>query len=109
MVHSLWPRTVDRTEVFCEWYFHPAELAKPDFFGDDAVEFWDLTNREDWRIVELSQQGIESRAYTPGPYSKREELLCAFDQVVLGRERDRSQKQEQVNSVSRESLSDALG
>jgi Rieske 2Fe-2S family protein len=86
MVHTLWPKAVDRTEVVCEWHFHPAELAKPDFIADDAVEFWDATNREDWAIVELSQAGIQSRAYTPGPYSKREELLHAFDQEVLRRE-----------------------
>jgi Rieske 2Fe-2S family protein len=83
MIHTLWPRAVDRTEIVCEWYFHPAELAKPDFVADDAIEFWDMTNRQDWHIVELSQAGIQSRAYTPGPYSSREELLCAFDQVVL--------------------------
>jgi Rieske 2Fe-2S family protein len=85
MIHTLWPRAIDRTEVVCEWYFHPAELAKPDFIGDDVVEFWDTTNREDWRIVELSQAGVQSRAYTPGPYSGREELLYAFDQVVIQR------------------------
>ncbi len=87
MIHTLWPRAVDRTEIVCEWYFHPDELAKPDFTGDDAVEFWDITNREDWRIVELSQAGIGSRAYTPGPYSAREELLEAFDRVVVERTR----------------------
>lgn len=85
MIHTLWPRAIDRTEIICEWYFHPAELAKPDFTADDAIEFWDITNREDWRIVELSQAGIQSRAYTPGPYSAREELLAAFDQVVIKR------------------------
>jgi glycine betaine catabolism A len=85
MIHTLWPRAVDRTEIVCEWYFHPAELAKADFVAGDAIEFWDLTNREDWQIVELSQAGIQSRAYTPGPYSGREELLYAFDQIVLQR------------------------
>ena len=57
-------------------------MAKPGFQGDDAIEFWDQTNREDWGISELSQLGISSRAYTPGPYSKREELLYAFDRIV---------------------------
>jgi glycine betaine catabolism A len=85
MIHTLWPRAVDSTEIVCEWYFHPAELAKLDFFAADAIEFWDLTNRQDWHIVEQSQAGIQSRAYTPGPYSSREALLSAFDQVVLER------------------------
>jgi Rieske 2Fe-2S family protein len=87
MTHTLWPKAVDRTEVICEWHFHPAEVAKPDFHSADAIDFWDLTNREDWRISELSQAGIQSRAYTPGPYSTREELLHAFDVTVLDLER----------------------
>jgi Rieske 2Fe-2S family protein len=87
MTHTLWPKAVDRTEIICEWHFHPVEIARPDFEWSDAVDFWDLTNREDWRIAELSQAGIQSRAYTPGPYSTRESLLCAFDQAVLERER----------------------
>jgi Rieske 2Fe-2S family protein len=87
MTHTLWPRAVDRTEVVCEWHFHPAEMAKPDFHADDAIDFWDLTNREDWHISGLSQAGISSRAYTPGPYSNREALPHAFDEMVLERER----------------------
>jgi glycine betaine catabolism A len=82
MVHTLWPRAVDRTVIFCEWYFHPEEIGKPDFVAEDAIRFWDTTNREDWRMVELSQAGIASRAYTPGPYSPREELLRGFDEMV---------------------------
>jgi Rieske 2Fe-2S family protein len=87
MMHTLWPQAVDQTRILCDWYFHPAELAQPNFQAEDAIQFWDATNREDWGIVELGQAGIQSRAYTPGPYSKREELLHAFDLVVLDRER----------------------
>ena len=87
MAHRLWPKSVDRTEVVCEWYFHPKEMAKPNFEGDDAVHFWDATNREDWAISELSQKGISSRAYVPGPYSTREGLPLAFDRMILDRER----------------------
>lgn len=81
MVHTLWPKAVDRTEIVCEWHYHPHEMAKFNFEGDDAVEFWDQANREDWAISELSQLGIASRGYTPGPYSRREELLHAFDRT----------------------------
>jgi glycine betaine catabolism A len=88
MAHRLWPQAVDRTRVVCEWYFHPTATAKPDFNADDAIDFWDATNREDWKISELSQQGISSRAYTPGPYSSREGLPLAFDRMILERERE---------------------
>jgi Rieske 2Fe-2S family protein len=87
MTHTLWPRAVDRTDVICEWHFHPNEMAKGNFEGDDAVEFWDITNREDWGISELAQAGIESRAYRPGPYSLCEKLPRAFDEMILQREK----------------------
>jgi glycine betaine catabolism A len=89
MSHTLWPRAVDRTDVVCEWHFHPDEMVKPGFKADDAVEFWDITNREDWAISELSQAGIKSRVYKPGPYSRCESLPHAFDQMVLDREKKR--------------------
>jgi glycine betaine catabolism A len=82
MTHTLWPRAHDRTEIVCEFHFHPSELAHSCPQIDDAVEFWDLTNKEDWWIAEQSQAGINSRVYTPGPYSEREELLWSFDEIV---------------------------
>jgi Rieske 2Fe-2S family protein len=82
MTHTLWPRAHDRTEIVCEFHFQPDELARTDAQIDDAVEFWDLTNKEDWWIAEQSQAGINSRVYTPGPYSEREELLWSFDEIV---------------------------
>jgi Rieske 2Fe-2S family protein len=89
MAHRLWPQAVDRTQIICDWYFHPGEMAKPDFSAEDVIAFWDTTNKEDWAISELSQKGISSRAYGPGPYSPREGLPAAFDRMILDRERDR--------------------
>jgi Rieske 2Fe-2S family protein len=83
MVHTLWPLAPDRTINVCEWHFHPQELARPDFDASDVIDFWDLTNRQDWRVCELSQAGISSRAYVPGPYSNREDLLYAFDRMIV--------------------------
>ncbi len=88
MAHRMWPEAVDRTRIICEWYFHPTEMAKANFSADDAVDFWDATNREDWAISELSQKGISSRAYEPGPYSPREGLPLAFDRMILEPERE---------------------
>ena len=83
MVHTLWPVAADRTINVCEWHFQPSELARADFDPSDCVEFWDLTNRQDWHVCELSQAGISSRAYVPGPYSNREDLLYAFDRFIV--------------------------
>jgi glycine betaine catabolism A len=90
MTHTLWPRGVGRTEIVCEWLFHPSAIAAPDFDIDDAVAFWDLTNRQDWHVCEQMQLGLGSRAYRPGPYSHREELLYGFDQLILDLERKAS-------------------
>jgi Rieske 2Fe-2S family protein len=84
MTHWLFPRAVDRTEVVCAWHFHPEALARADFDPDDAVAFWDITNREDWRLSELTQLGLASRGFRPGPYSNREDLLLAFDRIIRG-------------------------
>ncbi len=86
MTHTLWPIAPNSTRVICEWHFHPEELAKPGFQGEDAVAFWDATNKEDWGISELSQLGISSRAYVPGPYSPREGLPTAFDRMIVEEE-----------------------
>lgn len=83
LVHTLWPVAPDRTINICEWHFHRDELARPSFTAQDAIDFWDMTNRQDWHVCELSQAGIASRAYTPGPYSNREDLLYAFDRMIV--------------------------
>jgi glycine betaine catabolism A len=79
MVHTMRPLSPGETHVICEWLFEPEAMAKPGFDPSDAVGFWDMTNREDWRACELSQAGIQSRAYVPGPYAQAEGLLWAFD------------------------------
>jgi Rieske 2Fe-2S family protein len=85
LTFTLWPRAVDETEIICEWHFHPGEIKKPSFNPKDAVEFWDITNKQDWQLSDLAQQGISSKGYQPGPYSNREELLLALDRFVLKR------------------------
>jgi glycine betaine catabolism A len=83
MVHQLWPQSPQRTLILCDWYFHPNAFDRPDFRPEDAIEFWDMTNKQDWHVCELSQQGISSRAYQPGPYSSRESIPAAWDREYL--------------------------
>jgi Rieske 2Fe-2S family protein len=85
MVHTLWPVEPGRTSITCEWLFHPDSIGDPRWNTEDGVAFWDRTNREDWHVCEISQLGVTSPAYRPGPYSRRENLSAAFDQEVLRR------------------------
>jgi glycine betaine catabolism A len=83
MFHTLWPEAPDRTRIFCSWLFHPDTLSNSAYDPEDGIAFWDMTNRQDWHICEQSQLGVQSRAYQPGPYSKRESLSVQFDREVL--------------------------
>jgi glycine betaine catabolism A len=71
-VFTIWPHSPARTTVACEFLFHPGEIAKPDFDPSDAVDFWDLVNRQDWTICESVQRGMTSRVFETGYYAPME-------------------------------------
>lgn len=77
--YRIQPVAPDRTIVESEWLFHPDTLADAPNNVRDAIEFWDVTNRQDWDIIERGQQGVASRRYVPGPYSPRESVPAAWD------------------------------
>ena len=83
MVHQLEPQSPERTLISCDWFFNPEAFDRNDFDPDDAVEFWDMVNKQDWHVCELSQRGISSRAYEPGPYSARESIPAAWDEYYV--------------------------
>jgi Rieske 2Fe-2S family protein len=66
------PRGPDHTTIVNEFLFHPDEMAKPDFAPADAVDFWDLVNRQDWAICESVQRGMSSRVFERGYYAPME-------------------------------------
>jgi Rieske 2Fe-2S family protein len=86
------PVAVDRTIVESEWLFSPASDGDAAFNPDDAIAFWDVTNRQDWDIVAQSQLGIQSRRYQPGPYSPRESIPAAWDREYLRQMHSRHQR-----------------
>ncbi len=69
---TIWPKGPASTTVICEFLFHPAEMAKPGFDPADAVDFWDLVNRQDWAICESVQRGMTSRVFRSGYYAPME-------------------------------------
>jgi Rieske 2Fe-2S family protein len=81
--YTVWPRAPLESRVVCEWMVHPDAPAAPGYNIQDAEEFWDRTNRQDWHICERSQLGVSSRAYVPGPYSPRESIPAAWDRAYL--------------------------
>jgi len=83
LTHRIKRVSPGESDIVCEFLFHPDAIARPGFDPAPAVEFWDQTNKQDWHVCELSQQGVRSRAYEPGPYSELECTLAAFDRHYL--------------------------
>jgi Rieske 2Fe-2S family protein len=82
---SIWPQSPNRTGVICDFLFHPAEIAKPSFNPRDAVEFWDLVNRQDWEICKRVQQGMNSRVHKFGYYAPMEDLSLDIRNYIARR------------------------
>lgn len=79
MYHTVWPDGLNRCRVECSWLFKKDVLESNKNKPQEAIDFWDMTNKQDWHISELSQLGIQSKMYAPAPYSGQESLLAAFD------------------------------
>jgi len=79
LTHTAWPIAPGRTKIVCEFLFTQEALARPDFDPTDMVEFWDVTNRQDWGLCERVQHGAQSRGFRPGPYQPSEDCVHTFD------------------------------
>ncbi|MFC6237638.1 aromatic ring-hydroxylating oxygenase subunit alpha [Longivirga aurantiaca] len=77
MTHRVLPLGPDRSWIECSWYFPSADV-DPSY----AVEFWDLTNSQDWRACELVQRGLTSPHFKPGPFAPNEDAVHQWVQMV---------------------------
>ena len=82
---SLWPCGPAATTIECEFLFHPDEIAKPGFDPSDVVDFWDLVNKQDWRICENVQAGMQSRAFQHGYYAPMEDASLDIRRYLASR------------------------
>jgi Rieske 2Fe-2S family protein len=85
LTHCAWPVTPERTRVVCEWLFPREAVGGAQFDPSDVVEFWDVTNRQDWALCERTQLGVASRGYRPGPYQPTEDCVHTFDRWYADR------------------------
>jgi Rieske 2Fe-2S family protein len=77
MTHRLTPLEPALTSVECEWYFVDDD-SDPSY----AVDFWDLTNRQDWAACESVQRGLASPHFTPGPFAPTEDAVHEWVTMV---------------------------
>jgi len=75
MAHRMVPLAPGRTWVECSWLVAAgADGVASDALG--AVEFWDLTNKQDWAACESVQRGLASPHFRPGPFAPNEDAVA---------------------------------
>ncbi len=77
LTHRLTPTAPGRTRVECEWLF-PPDVDDPSY----AVEFWDLTNRQDWAACESVQRGMANPHFRPGPLAAKEDAVYQWVTLI---------------------------
>jgi Rieske 2Fe-2S family protein len=73
------PLAPGRTWVECSWLTRPEDAAGG---AAAAVEFWDLTNRQDWAACESVQRGLASPHFRPGPFAPNEKAVAELVGLV---------------------------
>ena len=73
------------TTIECDILVDPAETARDGYDLSDAVDFWDMVNRQDWAICESVQRGMSSRGYTQGWFAPMEDASLDIRRWLLPR------------------------
>jgi len=82
MTHVLSALGPDRTRIRCTWSFAPEDLERPGFDPAYAVDFWDITNRQDFSACESVQRGLASEQWVPGQLAPNEDGVYQFVTMV---------------------------
>jgi Rieske 2Fe-2S family protein len=69
----LLPAGPQLTSIRVWWLVNAEAVEGRDYELSKLLPFWQLTSEQDWEICERQQLGINSSAYTPGPYSTYKE------------------------------------
>lgn len=77
MTHRLVPLEPGLTTIECSWFF-PEGTTETAY----AVDFWDLTNRQDWAACESVQRGLGSPHFVPGPLAPNEDAVYQWTTLV---------------------------
>jgi Rieske 2Fe-2S family protein len=77
MAHRMVPLSPGRTWVECSWLVSPEGGS-----ARSAVEFWDITNRQDWAACESVQRGLSSPHFRPGPFAPNEDAVAQLVSMI---------------------------
>ena len=78
------PAGPQKTLVQVQWLVSEDAVEARDYTLDALLPFWQLTSEQDWTLCENNQAGVNSSAFTPGPYStKREYNVIRYTEWYL--------------------------
>ena len=85
LYHLIRPVNVGEITNDCYFLLHPEVMndAKKMERFQSAIEFWDMTNRQDWAVCEQMQLGTSSIRFKRGRYAPQEDMLYALDKELL--------------------------
>jgi Rieske 2Fe-2S family protein len=82
MTHRLTPLAADSTRIECTWAFAPEAVGQAGFDPSYAMNFWDITNQQDWNACASVQRGLSSVHARPGPLAGEEDAVYQFVTMV---------------------------
>jgi len=82
MTHRLTPLGPASTRIECAWSFAPEALELPGFDPSYAMNFWDITNQQDWEACASVQRGLTSPHARPGPMGAEEDAVYQFVTMI---------------------------
>ena len=83
LIYRFIPNTVQSTEMEVIWLVRADARAGVDYELGRLTWLWKVTSLADKRIIELNQQGVNSRFYEPGPYTPMEDHTRRFVEWIL--------------------------
>lgn len=77
------PRGPLETDMQIVWMVHEEAVEDRDYVLADLTWLWDVTSRDDERIIRLNQVGVMSSFYRPGPLSQMEWAIPNFHATYI--------------------------
>jgi Rieske 2Fe-2S family protein len=78
VIYRFLPKDVLETEMEVLWIVDGGAAADRGYDPEALSWLWDITSQADKKIIERNQQGVLSRAYRPGPFSRMEPATRLF-------------------------------
>jgi Rieske 2Fe-2S family protein len=78
LIYRFIPQSVQTTDMEVIWLVRGDARQGIDYDLDRLIWLWTVTSIADKRIIELNQQGVNSRYYRPGPYAPMEQPVRRF-------------------------------